>query len=162
MTFRDQGAFINDWISLDCRLTRTLSMNSRSRFVALIALIALAVLARRGTAQAAADASSPIGVWRGTSLCLVRPSSCNDEVVVYRITRAKGSDSLSMDARKIVNAKEEEMGVLACRIAPPGTAFNCSIPSGVWRFTVRRDSLVGELRRSDSTKFRDVRAARSR
>ena len=148
---------MKDWISLNCPLTRTLSMNSRSRFVA---LVALAVLARRGTAQAATD--SPVGVWRGTSLCLVRPSPCNDEVVVYRITRVKGSDSLSMDARKIVDAKEEEMCVLACRITPAGTAFDCSIPRGVWRFTVRRDSLVGELRRSDSTKFRDVRAARSR
>ena len=133
-------------------------MNSRYRFVA---LVALAVAARRAPAQAAADAANPVGVWRGTSLCLVRPSSCNDEVVVYRIARAKASDSLSVDARKIVNAQEEEMGVLACRIAAPGT-FSCAIPRGVWRFTVRRDSLVGELRMSDSTKFRDVRAARSR
>ena len=134
-------------------------MNSRFRYVALVALV---VLARRGAAQAAADAANPVGVWRGTSLCLVRPSSCNDEVVVYRIARAKASDSLSVDARKIVNAREEEMGVLACRIAAPGTSFSCAIPRGVWRFTVRRDSLVGELRLSDSTKFRDVRAARSR
>ena len=127
-----------------------------------VALVAVGVFARRGAAQATAGAANPVGVWRGTSLCLVRPSPCHDEVVVYRITRLNGTDSLSMDARKIVNAREEEMGVLACRLAALGAAFTCTMPNGVWRFTVRHDSLVGELRLPDSTKFRDVRAARSR
>jgi len=53
------------------------------------------------------------------------------------------------------------MGVLGCRATSQGASFACTIPNGVWRFTVRRDSLVGELRLLDSTKFRDVRAARS-
>ena len=134
-------------------------MKLRSSF---LALIAVGVLARRGQAQAATHAANPVGVWRGTSTCLVRPSPCNDEVVVYRITGAKGRDSLSMDARKIVNAREEEMGILGCRLAAGGVSFACALPKGVWRFTVRGDSLIGELRLSDSTKFRDVRAARAR
>jgi hypothetical protein len=128
----------------------------------LAALVALGALAHRVPAQATAGAANPVGVWRGTSLCQVRPSPCKDENVVYRITRANANDSVSMDARKIVNAQEEEMGVLGCRLAPGGASFTCAIPNGVWRFTIRRDSLVGELRLSDSTKFRDVRAARSR
>jgi hypothetical protein len=33
--------------------------------------------------------------------------------------------------------------------------------NGVWRFMVRGDSLVGELRLPDDTKFRDVRTARA-
>ena len=134
-------------------------MNIRSR---LAVLVALGALARSGDAQAAVGATNPVGVWRGTSLCLVRPSSCHDEVVVYRISRANAIDSLTMDARRIVNAREEEMGALGCRLAAQEASFACAIPNGVWRFTVRRDSLVGELRLSDSTKFRDVRAARSR
>ena len=124
------------------------------------ALVALGALAHSAPAQAAASLANPIGVWRGTSLCLVRPSACHDEVVVYRITRLNAGDSISLDARKIVNAREEEMGVLACRLA--GASLTCTIPRGVWHFTVRRDSLVGELRLPDSTKFRDVRASRSR
>src|SRR6476661_7166250 len=127
-------------------------MNLRSRFVA---LVAVGVLTHRAPAQAAADTANPVGVWRGTSLCQVRPSSCNDEVVVFRITRGKTRDSVLVDGRKIVNAREEEMGLLACRFTAPGASFSCTIPSGVWRFTIRRDSLVGELRRSDSTKVRD-------
>jgi hypothetical protein len=34
--------------------------------------------------------------------------------------------------------------------------------NGVWRFVVRGDSLTGELRLPDGTKFRDVRTARMR
>ena len=127
-----------------------------------VAFMSLGVLARRATAQTSPGASNPAGVWRGTSLCLVRPSSCNDEVVVYRITRLNADDSVSIDARKIVNAREVEMGVLACRLAGQGASLTCTMPNGVWHFTVHRDSLVGELWLPDSTKFRDVRAARSR
>lgn len=128
----------------------------------LTALLAATVLAHRAPAQATTANADPVGVWRGTSTCLVRPSPCNNEIVVYRIARGTTRDSVVLDARKIVNAREEEMGVLACRLAERGASFTCAIPKGVWRFAVRRDSLIGELRLSDGTKFRDVHAARSR
>ena len=134
-------------------------MNRRSSFVALVAVV---VLAHRTPAQAATGTSNAVGVWRGTSLCLVRPSACNDEVVVYRIARLNTSDSVSLDARKMVNAREEEMGVLLCRLTTSGASITCTMKNGVWHFIVRRDSLVGELRLPDDTKFRDVRTARSR
>jgi hypothetical protein len=129
-----------------------------------LVLAAACVLARRAFAQvpAVAASSGPVGVWRGTSLCRVRPSACKDEIVVYRITRANASDSLSLDARKIVNGQEEEMGVLGCRFAESGMRLTCTIRNGVWRFVIRGDSLVGELRRPDNTKYRDVSTARSR
>ena len=134
-------------------------MNVRSW---LVILLALGALASSAPAQAPAGAANPVGVWRGTSLCLVRPSSCHDEAVVYRITRVNASDSLAINARKIVNAREEEMGIIACRLATQGSMITCTMPNGIWHFTVRGDSLVGELRLPDSTRFRDVRAARSR
>src|SRR3982751_3388951 len=68
-----------------------------------------------GKPQPATHNQAPaVGTWRGTSLCLVHPSACRDEVVVYRITRVGTGDSLSIDARKMVNGQEEEMGVIAC------------------------------------------------
>jgi hypothetical protein len=103
---------------------------------------------------------NPVGVWRGTSRCMQRPSSCNDEIVVYRITRINTSDSLSIDAFKIVNGQEDEMGVIGCRVS--GTQLRCPMPNGTWHFTVSRDSLVGDLKLPDNTKFRDVRTVRSR
>ena len=111
---------------------------------------------------AARQTSSPVGTWRGTSLCLVRPSPCHDENVVYRVTRLTARDSLSLDARKIVNGQEEEMGVLGCRFRPADARIECEMRNGVWRFVVRGDSLTGELRLPDGTKFRDVRTARGR
>ena len=48
-------------------------------------------LARMAMAQSPANAPAPVtpvGTWRGTSVCLVHPSACNDETVVYRIAPA--------------------------------------------------------------------------
>lgn len=114
---------------------------------------------------AAAQAPSPIGTWRGTSICLVRNSPCHDESTVYRITRAGGGDSVAVDALKIVGGQEESMGVLACGVTAPDMAtvvVRCAMRNGVWSFRVRGDSLVGELRLPDGSKFRDVRATRAR
>lgn len=124
------------------------------------------ILARHANGQApvrAQDNSVP-GTWRGTSVCLVRPSSCKNEVVVYRITPANAPDSVALDARKIVNGREDDMGVLSCSVTSRGAAsadVTCRMPNGVWTFHVRRDSLVGELQLPDGRKFRDVRAIRT-
>ena len=131
--------------------------------IQLICIAVAALLARGANAQSSSrqHAVSPVGIWRGTSVCLVHPSACNNEVVVYRITRTKPADSLSLDARKIVHGEEQEMGVLACRFIPVNAQVTCAIPRGLWDFRVRGDSLVGELRLPDNTKFRDVRTVRA-
>jgi hypothetical protein len=131
------------------------------RRTCLVTSIAICLASRGALGQGPTNTSSAIGIWRGTSLCLVRPSSCNDEVVVYRIERVGPSDSASIDARKIVNGVEQEMGVLRCRLTASVPQLRCTIPNGVWQFTTRGDSLIGELRLRDNTKFRDVRAARA-
>jgi hypothetical protein len=133
-----------------------------SRRTNLIALAAACLVAPGAFAQTPAPAPNPVGVWRGTSLCRVRPSPCKDEMVVYRITRVNVSDSLLIDGRRIVKGQEEEMGVLDCRLGASGAQVTCTMPNGVWHFAVRGDSLVGELRLPNNTKFRDVNTARSR
>ena len=127
--------------------------------------VALAsAMAHRAIAQSPAKPAAlptPVGIWRGTSVCLVHPSACNDEVVVYRITQTKAADSLAVDARKIVRGEEQEMGVLGCRFVPLSGQLTCTIPQGVWHFHVRNDSLTGELRLLDNARFREVRTARA-
>jgi hypothetical protein len=91
---------------------------------------------------------------------MVRPSACNDEITVYRITQMKSADSVAVDGRKIVGGEEQEMGVLGCRVAP-ASQITCNIPQGMWRYAVRNDSLIGELRRPDNVQIRDVRAIRA-
>lgn len=105
---------------------------------------------------------TPVGTWRGTSLCLVRPSPCNDEIVVYRVAPVNARDSVTLDARKIVRGQEEEMGVLGCHFERKRSQLACGMRNGVWRFDLRGDSLTGELRLPDGTKYRDVRTARAR
>lgn len=125
--------------------------------------MAAAILVAGITSVSAAQSKpAPIGTWRGTSLCLVRPSACRDEVVVYRIARLAPADSVSVDGRKIVNGQEQEMGVLPCSFASATGGLTCAMPNGTWKFSVRGDSLVGELRLPDGSKFRDVRTARER
>ena len=130
-----------------------------------LAGIALAnVLAREASAQSPPQQSAtvtPVVIWRGTSVCLVRPSACNDEIVVYRITQMEATDSLAIDARKIVRGEEQEMGVLGCRLVRPTGQLTCTIPQGVWHFRVGTDSLTGELRLQDNTRYRDVRTIRT-
>ena len=132
--------------------------------IRLTSLVVASLLARGAGAQSPSQqptAMTPVGIWRGTSVCLVRPSACNDEIVVYRIAHTKAPDSLTVDARKIVRGEEQEMGVLTCRFTSPNGPLTCAIPQGTWQFRIRHDSLVGELRLADNTKFRDVRAIRA-
>src|SRR3954470_11430161 len=118
-----------------------------------VAVVALAsALAHAATAQSPVHPQTPsttVGTWRGTSVCLVHPSACNDEIVVYRITQMKAADSVALDARKIVRGEEQEMGVLGCRFVPPSGQLICVIPQGVWHFRVPDDSLTGELQLRD-------------
>jgi hypothetical protein len=127
-----------------------------------LALAFTCCVAPAASAQTPASTPSAVGVWRGTSTCLVLPSACHDEVVVYRISRGNTSDSVSIDARKIVNGKEEEMAVLSCAISVGGTEITCTIPRGVFHFTIRGDSLAGELKTLDGRRFRDIRTTRDR
>jgi hypothetical protein len=128
----------------------------------IIVFIAVCFLARGAFAQAPAAAPSPVGVWRGTSICTVRPSPCHDEIASYHITRLNATDSLSFDARKIVNGQEEEMGgPFPCLFTPSDGQITCRMGNGVWNFTVRGDSLVGELRLPNKTKYRDIKTART-
>ena len=132
--------------------------------IRLAGLALASVLAHGANAQSQSHPPltvSPVGVWHGTSVCLVRPSACNDEIVVYRITQVKPADSVAIDARKIVRGEEQGMGILGCLVSPNGQ-LTCVIPQGTWRFSVHNDSLNGEFRSRDNTRFRDVRAARER
>jgi len=133
-----------------------LGMRIHLTVVALASALAQTAIAQSPTAK------TLVGTWRGTSACLVHPSACNDEIVVYRIAHTNAADSLTVDARKIVRGEEQEMGVLTCRFASPNGLLTCVMPRGTWQFRVRNDSLVGELRLADNTKFRDVRTVRAR
>ncbi len=51
-----------------------------------------------------------IGTWKGTSICQVQPSPCNDEIAVYHISKGTKPNTYHMRMNKLVNGVEEEMG----------------------------------------------------
>src|SRR5260221_1092960 len=113
-------------------------------------------------AIAAADTGAPLGTWRGTSLCTVKPSACNDETVVYHVTRAAGggANDLSIQADKIVDGKALDMGTLPCTWDGPRIVLTCPTGRGVFRYQIDGDGkkLTGTLTRADGTLFRKIAA----
>ena len=114
--------------------------------------------------QSAQGSTAPIGRWTGTSTCLVRPSPCKDEHVVYYLERT-GDDSAAttperLTANKVVNGREESMGDLTCRFTHATSSLLCPMPPqyqpGEWRFTLHGAALTGGLWMADGTKFRSV------
>ncbi len=70
----------------------------------LLALTFLLALGKISIAQ------SLVGVWKGTSLCQIKNSPCHDENVVYHISKNSSGDSYQIDASKIIDGKEDDMG----------------------------------------------------
>ena len=95
-----------------------------------------------------APATTPVGDWRGTSLCQVRPSPCNDEQAVYHISAAGSGFHMVMN--KIVGGEEQEMGTIdaafdAASATLTGTTHDRQGRAGAWRFRVAGDHMTGTL-----------------
>ena len=109
-----------------------------------------------------AQNGSPVGKWKGESLCTVKPSSCHDETVVYEITAPPDKKgALIWKADKIVNGEPQNMGTLECTFASATQVVTCDIPSkGTWAFELKGDTMTGTLKLSDGTLFRKVNVKR--
>ncbi len=102
--------------------------------------------------------AGPVGTWRGTSTCLVKPSACHDETVVYHI--AQHGDSLAATANKIVDGNEVSMGELTCTWSEP--TLRCAIDKGVFTYVIDGDHMTGKLELTDGTRFRTIDVRRVR
>ena len=124
------------------------------------ALFLAAVFATTATAQAgkpAADDSALVGDWRGDSICVVRPSACNDEKALYHIKQLGGQPSrFSVQADKIVNGQAVNMGTMECSYAPEKHVVTCSTPKLVIHLTLKGKNLDGTMNLSDGTLWRNI------
>ena len=109
-----------------------------------------------------ANPQSVIGVWRGTSQCKVRPSPCNDEIVVYHISAGADPDAFVLVANKIVGGQEEEMGTLHCQLQRPTDRLTCRINKGTFFYEIDGDRMHGTLDLSDGTRYREIEVERVR
>lgn len=105
------------------------------------------LLINRGQAQTGPNKIDTLltGNWKGSSLCQVKNSPCHDETVVYHISKHAGVDSFFIDARKIVNGAEEEMGILAFAYDKKRNQLFSTAYKGIWTFTVETNKLEGTL-----------------
>jgi hypothetical protein len=82
------------------------------RRLLLLCLLGLAALQSR----AADPREAVLGTWKGTSLCTGALSACRDEIVVYHLTAGEKADIVTVNASKIVNGEEQEMGTIEFKV----------------------------------------------
>lgn len=100
------------------------------------------------------------GTWKGTSLCQVKGSPCHDEIAAYHATKLPGGRAYRFQMNKVVNGKEEEMGVLDFIYDDSSkmlTATNMGRGvKGAWRFKLDGKNIHGTLTLGDSTLYRII------
>ncbi|MFT3912351.1 MAG: hypothetical protein QM737_23190 [Ferruginibacter sp.] len=90
------------------------------------------------------------GKWKGSSLCQVKNSPCHDEIVVYHISQTGTDSTYAIQANKIVNGVEEDMGILNGVYNKTKKIFTChyenkSGQKSLWEFHVNRNEMKGRL-----------------
>jgi len=91
-----------------------------------------------------------VGVWRGTSICQQKNSPCKNENVVYHISAGTGKNLYVMQANKIVNGQEEEMGIIPFTYADSiQSLVNKDVDrqnrKGVWIYKLQGKNMDGTL-----------------
>ena len=79
-------------------------------FKYLLTPVAVFIAASCFAQNTAANVVNLIGTWKGTSICQVKPSPCNDEIAVYHVIKEIKPGIYHVAGNKLVNGKEEEMG----------------------------------------------------
>lgn len=103
-----------------------------------------------------------VGTWKGTSICQVKPSPCNDEIAVYHVSKTDKVNVYRMVMNKMVNGREEDMGVTDYVYdAKAGTLVSFDKERNLWwRFSVRGERMEGTLTR-DKTLYRVIKLTKS-
>jgi len=135
--------------------------------VAVLALVSASTLVSLAGAatwmeQTTADNSSPLGDWRGESICVVRESACHDEDSLYHVTNlAEKPGWFSIKLDKIVNGKAITMGSMVCSYNTAKQSLNCEFPRGVMRFIISANKMEGTMTLPDGTLWRKLSLMKS-
>ncbi len=127
-------------------------------------LLGILCITAFGVAQTISNQNDPIsGTWKGTSLCQVKNSSCNDEVVVCYITKAQTPNIYRFAMNKIVNNAEITMGDLDFIYNEAQHTLTCHSASsgGDWKFDITKNVMEGTLTVNNKTLFRIIKLVKS-
>jgi hypothetical protein len=107
--------------------------------------------------DAASPKDSPIGDWRGMSICQVKPSGCRDEDSLYHFKIGAKPGSFELQADKIVDGKPVTMGIGPCNYDAAGQLDCPTAPGGpVLSFKVKGDEMSGIMKLPDGTLWRKL------
>lgn len=100
-------------------------------------------------------ADSPVGVWRGESLCKGGSPACKDEKVVYYVEAiADKPDSMFIRADKIVDGKAITMGSGPWEYNRAKHTLSWETTQRVWLLTVDGQRIDGTLTESGNVVVR--------
>lgn len=98
---------------------------------------------------------SPIGVWRGDSVCATSPPPCNDEKVVYYIEAIEDKpDAMNIRADKIVDGKPITMGSGPWKYDKAKQTLSMETAQRVWLLKISGKHIRGTLTESGDVVFR--------
>jgi hypothetical protein len=101
------------------------------------------------------------GVWKGTSLCQIKNSSCHDEQVVYHISKGDHANEFKVLANKVIQGTEEDMGILIFTFNANQKELTCSPrPNTTWKFKLSSQKMEGTLY-SNKELYRIISLAKS-
>lgn len=100
---------------------------------------------------------SPIGVWRGESLCTPGHPSCHDEKVVYYIEAIPAKpDSMLIRADKIVDGKAITMGKGPWQYDRAKQTLSWQVQQRLWLLSINGKQMDGTLTEPGNEVFRRV------
>jgi len=107
--------------------------------------------------NASSKHDSPVGDWRGMSICQVKPSACHDEDSLYHFKKLAKPGTFELQADKIVDGKPVTMGIGPCEYDASGQ-LACTIPgaSATLAFDVHGDDMQGTMKLPDGTLWRKI------
>ena len=128
-------------------------------------LLGIISIAFFGGAQTSAGQKDPIlGIWKGTSLCQVKNSSCNDEIVVCHISKGSAVHTYKFVMNKMVNNAEVSMGELEFIYDEAKSSLTCHSVSrydSFWKFDVKQNTMDGTLTVDHNTLFRVIKLVKT-
>jgi hypothetical protein len=100
---------------------------------------------------------SPLGEWRGMSVCQVKPSGCHDEDSLYRFrTVGRRDGEFELQADKIVDGKPVTMGTSPCTHNASGQLICRVSESATLSFDVRGNEMQGVFKMRNGTIWRKL------
>lgn len=135
------------------------------RYIKPVLIIAISFISQILLAQQNPPATIE-GTWKGTSICQVKNSPCNDEIAIYHVSKSAKENTYTFQMNKIVDGKEVEMGVTAFAYDSKtniltGETTDRKGNISVWTFKINGNKMTGTLVLYDKQLYRIIKLEKS-